>query len=96
MKQEKNTKNNLEASTLFSEAARAALLDYFGIQQPSHSFFDKMIYDYVTETTDESGPVHLGKLTALAADIHTLNDCYELAQETIDKAAAKWETEGDD
>lgn len=96
MKQEKNTRNNLEASTLFSEAARAALLDYFGIQQPPHSFYDKMIYDFVIDSTDGSGPVHLGKLTALAADIHTLNDCYELAQETIDKAETKWETEGDD
>lgn len=96
MKQEKNTRNNLEASTLFSEAARAALLDYFGIQQPPHSFYDKMIYDYVIDSTDGSGPVGLGKLSAMAADIRTLNDCYELAQETIDKAAAKWETEGDD
>ena len=96
MKQEKNTRNNLEASTLFSEAATAALLDYFGIQQPPHSFYDKMIYDYVTETADGSEPVNLGRLSVMVADICTLNDCYELAQETIDKATTKWETEGDD
>ena len=96
MKQEKNTKNNLGASALFSEAARAALLDYFGIQQPPRSFYDKMIYDYVTETTDRSEPVSLSDHSAMVADICTLSDCYERAQETIDEAAAKWETEGDD
>lgn len=91
MKQEKNTKNNLEASALFSEAARAALLDYFGIQQPPHSFYDKMIYDCVIDST-----ISLSDLSAMVADICTLSACYELAQETIDKAATKWETEGDD
>ena len=96
MKQEKNTRNTLEASVLFREAATAALLDYFGIQQPPHSFYDKMIYDYVTKSTDGSKPVNFGMLSGLVADIRTLNDCYELAQETIDKAAVNWETEGDD
>ena len=96
MKQEKNTRNSIEPSALFSEAAKAALLDYFGIQQPPHSFYDKMIYDYVIDSTDGSEPVNLGRLPGLVADICTLNDCYEFAQETIDKAATKWETEGDD